>query len=89
MTKKKDGGQAFPHKETLYRHTYDEYEKATRTEVAGEKNVSGMSLRDYFAAKAMQGIIASPICTTGGGWDDHAKYAYGMADAMIKQRNKD
>lgn len=45
---------------------------------------AGMSLRDYFAAKAMQGLIASrgDLQTEG----DDAKFAYAMADAMIAAR---
>lgn len=43
----------------------------------------GMTLRDYFAAKAMQGIVAD---------SDHmgvakiAEWAYSQADAMLKAR---
>jgi hypothetical protein len=49
----------------------------------------GMALRDYFAAKAMQGLIASPRGTPDGrdGTDHYyAKCAYIMADAMLKAR---
>ena len=49
----------------------------------------GMTLRDYFAAKAMQGLIASPRGTPGGrdATDTYyAKCAYLMADAMMKAR---
>ena len=44
---------------------------------------TGMTLRDYFAAAALQGILAN-----GGGasWDDDATHAYLCADAMIKAR---
>jgi hypothetical protein len=46
----------------------------------------GMTLRDYFAAKAMQGLLASGIeC----GPDDVASVvasAYILADAMLKAR---
>ena len=44
---------------------------------------SGMSLRDYFAAAALQGILAN-----GGGasWDDDATHAYLCADAMLKAK---
>ena len=43
----------------------------------------GMTLRDYFAAAALQGILAD-----GGGasWDDDAKNAFKAADAMLKAR---
>ena len=40
----------------------------------------GMTLRDYFAAKAMSEI------TWGNGYDYAAKQAYLMADAMLKAR---
>jgi hypothetical protein len=45
----------------------------------------GMSLRDYFAAKAMQTALAD--------WDQNpsyqaiAKIAYKMADAMLMEKN--
>ena len=46
----------------------------------------GMTLRDYFAAKAMQGMLAA--CT---GWSEAnlerlAKCSYLTADAMMKAR---
>jgi len=46
----------------------------------------GMTLRDYFAAQAMQGMLAA--CT---GWSEAqqerlAKCSYAMADEMIKVR---
>ena len=47
----------------------------------------GMTLRDYFAAKAMQGILNDPswrglVCKTV------AETAYEMADAMLKAREQ-
>ena len=48
----------------------------------------GMRLRDYFAAKAMQGLLAAQV----HGFNDQpakgpfASMAYEMADAMIKAR---
>jgi len=51
----------------------------------------GMTLRDYFAAKAMQGMLShgfvpdqirQPGCVS---WD-YAKHAYAMADAMLAAR---
>ncbi len=45
----------------------------------------GMTMRDYFAAKAMQGMLAE----NGGGAlrnDTLADYAYEVADAMLKAR---
>jgi hypothetical protein len=54
----------------------------------------GMDLRDYFAAKAMQGLLANPklqeqILKFGGaksGWIEES--AYGFADAMMKARTE-
>ncbi len=49
----------------------------------------GMSLRDYFAAKAMQGLIASPRGTPDGKDATatyYAKCAYLVADAMLKAK---
>lgn len=45
----------------------------------------GMTLRDYFAAKAMQGLLACPLQPQSGE-DMYAKDAYAMADAMLKAR---
>jgi hypothetical protein len=57
----------------------------TLFEHGGESN--GMTLRDYFAAKAMQGLIKY------GPWSDYvdmeqiAKLAYKQADAMMAARS--
>ena len=44
----------------------------------------GMTLRDYFAAKAMQGMMADGIHENDFAWA--AAQAYKMADAMLKAR---
>ena len=65
-----DGGPAFPH--------------TTQWDgITPAINYNGMTLRDYFAAKALQGLLA-----WGGGssWEDDAKNAYQAADAMLKAR---
>lgn len=60
--------------------------------VGGHYQVEGMTLRDYFSAKAMQGMLASTI-------DNHARQqmlprelvvqlSYQMADWMLKEREK-
>jgi hypothetical protein len=46
----------------------------------------GMELRDYFAAQAMQGLIANRWCGEGAGNSTVAIDAYLMADAMLKAR---
>jgi hypothetical protein len=43
----------------------------------------GMTLRDYFAAKAMQGLLASDVNATR---HIFAAQAYAMADAMLEAR---
>jgi len=44
----------------------------------------GMSLRDYFAAAALQGLLADP----SNGWEaeEYAEASYAMADAMLEAR---
>jgi hypothetical protein len=44
---------------------------------------AGMTLRDYFAAKAMQGLIAGDRNYTK---EKFATVAYDLADAMLKAR---
>ena len=49
-------------------------------------NVYGMDLRDYFAAKAMQGLLTAEI--VGEYSNEHvANIAYQIADAMMKARD--
>ncbi len=47
---------------------------------------SGMSLRDYFAAKAMQGYCSDPDWRQDMTPTDTAFAAYTQADAMLKAR---
>lgn len=68
--------------------------------VAGSEHnypIEGMTLRDYFAAKALQGLCANPggpfQANSMSGWaivncelDDIAKESYKLADAMLKAR---
>lgn len=72
-----DGGPAFPQREQVGEVVVDQ---------------GGMTLRDYFAAKALQGMIAGadftididgPMLGIG-----RAKIAYAMADAMLAARGK-
>jgi hypothetical protein len=48
----------------------------------------GMDLRDYFAAKAMQGLLSTIKNTEEWDYDDVAAIAYGMADMMMEAREK-
>jgi hypothetical protein len=48
-------------------------------------NHKGMTLRDYFAAKAMQGLLADS--EVSGTPNEFALRSYAMADAMIQARD--
>ena len=49
---------------------------------------AGMSLRDYFAAKAMQGLIERGFTEFGNKESAYANLAYTYADAMLKAREQ-
>ena len=46
----------------------------------------GMTLRDYFAAKAMQGMLSACTGWSEAGIERLAKCSYMTADAMLKRR---
>jgi len=48
----------------------------------------GMTLRDYFAAKAMQAMINNYVEYGYDGYADLANDAYKLADAMLAEREK-
>ena len=75
MSNTNTGGPAFP------LSTVDPYDRSVTT-------CDGMTLRDYFAAKAMQGIIASeqPGDEEFVTPEMYARDAYQYADAMLKAR---
>ena len=51
-----------------------------------DEPTTGMTLRDYFAAKAMQGMLAYSYLHPLSMEDGCARDAYQMADAMLKAR---
>tara|TARA_R110000824_G_scaffold24841_4_gene87022 strand:+ start:724 stop:942 length:219 start_codon:yes stop_codon:yes gene_type:complete len=69
---KDKSGPAFPTQETQYP------DRIAAT--------TGMSLRDYFAAKAMQGYLSDTALS--GTVEQLAKASYQAADAMMEERNK-
>ena len=73
MTAKNDGGPAFP-VPLLPGQSWQEMAPC-----------DGMTLRDYFAGKALQGICAHPD-TWGLLQKGIARTAYDMADAMLEAR---
>lgn len=49
----------------------------------------GMTLRDYFAAKAMQAYLSDPTCSfADDGLEAASSVAYRVADAMLKARSR-
>ncbi len=92
----KTGGPAFPVSSTeeVHRIGIDAIEglsdvgERDRLYIAATAQAAqGMTLRDYFAAKAMQGFCANPSTTDGaGGYKEVASFAYQMADAMLAAR---
>lgn len=48
----------------------------------------GVSMRDYFAAKAMQGSLANNVDGDEWGSENISQWAYKVADAMMKERGK-
>jgi hypothetical protein len=81
-TAKNDGGPAFPR--ALPKGEFPLEDVARIIE-----QHSGMTLRDYFAAKAMAAPLASAVLPEES-WPDMlpmvARFAYAMADAMLKAR---
>lgn len=77
MNDKDNGGPAFPSPEWSDAHG----------NIAPQEY--GMTLRDYFAAKAMQGFAASES-EESGHWIDEtmAERAYAWADAMLEARKQ-
>ena len=53
-------------------------------------SLHGMSLRDYFAAKALSGMLADPNVTCDGADNQTwvAEHAYELADAMLAARGE-
>ena len=74
MSEIKDGGPAFPQYVINNGGAYVD---------------GGMTLRDYFAAKAMQAILAHPECDAERPASVFAIAAYTMADAMLTARGQE
>jgi len=72
----KTGGPAFP------LHTHDWHKEVSDTGYIDHDFTMGMTLRDYFAAKAMQALAQ------GNYFDATARQAYMIADAMLKAREE-
>lgn len=84
--KKETGGAAFPHDvEERYQDVYGEPH-------VSEYSEPGMTLRDYFAAKAAGGFASNiaqiNVCNGESYATEIATMAYALADAMLKERKK-
>ena len=81
MTKINDGGPAFPAKVSVNR---DSGELKPHQFGNDDFCTPGLSLRDYFAAKAMQAMVGSPNYCNGEWAMGHlAAQAYELADVML------
>jgi len=77
-----DGGPAFP--APMFTRQADGQPMCPQ-----EFGLGGMSLRDYFAAKALAGIVLSPLGQGGRAfYDSTARDAYSYADAMLAARER-
>ena len=76
-----DGGAAFPGKKCVVR----ENEQGSWDELI---NIEGMSLLDYYAGKALQGLIASQDNERPGNIVGTCNDAFEYADAMIEARRQ-
>jgi hypothetical protein len=79
---KDNGGPAFPQPQG---HNEDGAPYSAR-EVSGD---SGMTLRDWFAGMALQGILASGTVFPASNAGDISLDAHKLADAMLAARKED
>lgn len=77
---KNTGGPAFP--------MADPFAFSPANEGDAKRLAEGMSMRDYFAAKALQGICAHVDSWGCGNNSAVADCAYKLADAMLAERAK-
>ena len=78
MSNKDKGGPAFPVHPDM----------AAQLGCVPSSSDAGMSLRDYFAAKAIQGMLASGNLSKTMPDADLAECAYDLADAMLRAREQ-
>jgi len=85
--KKNDGGPAFPCKTQKLEHIYQDERRPTELV---DVVYTGLSLRDYFAAKVMAKVMPDTVSPLS--YEEHiknaAEWSYKMADAMIKARER-
>ena len=92
-TERDNGGPAFPMHPDVITGGQDAIESSNLTRAAKDAALeklgevaTGMALRDYFAAKAMQGLVVTAAENPRRSWEAVAGAAYALADAMLKAR---
>jgi hypothetical protein len=70
----------------MSKETIDDGGQAFPRTKSAHGTVAGMTLRDYFAAAALQGMLASPKVTFSN--RGFAINSYLIADAMLAERSK-
>lgn len=78
---KDNGGPAFPHSTQEWASPIAEGPK-----YLADVHYPGMTLRDYFAAKAMQGLVSNGYLNAI--WKERVEIAYEIADIMLKAREQ-
>jgi hypothetical protein len=83
---KDNGGSAFPDF-PIYGLEYEIDEEGGVYSITHDQQSLGMSLRDYFAAQAMQAEMSKWKDGHEDGYEGIAELCYCMADAMIRARD--
>lgn len=78
MSQAKDGGPAFPQSEEQYALTPGHAVKVTQ---------GGLSVRDFFAASALMGMMGN-FGKLDSSYEQIAGHAYCVADALLAERAK-
>jgi len=79
LDKKPQNINAFPSTKT-------EYDDIGGMDISRKVHFQGMTLRDYFAAKAMTGLISNFNGDVSDNYEIISIASYKMADAMLKHR---
>jgi hypothetical protein len=88
MSEKNDGGPAFA-QEVELRFRVEQEPAFPSHGSMGEVTWEGMTLRDYFAAKAMQAFVSREKSGMDESTYDEtfSKWSYEIADAMLRARD--
>lgn len=77
-----DGGPAFPSPSFAVPRSLD------AEHVVKLRDMQGMTLRDYFAAKELVSLTDKTVCTVASDYARYADHCYRMADPMLAERAK-